>query len=182
MKTLVIYASPIKEEQSISRKLTNEYIKKNNINIIETINLNEIKGLENPMSESNLSDKTFFSDGISDMILEKFSKVESIIVSTSMINFNVPALLKNMIDKIAIAGRTFKYKYDGNGESVGLLDHLSVKIIATQGAPKGWYPFGDHVKYLEGTFNFLGMKVEDSILLGGTKTKEFDIKQISELI
>ena len=180
MKTLVLYASPTIETEngSISQKATKYFLEaykeKNQKKEIIEIDLNKEKNISQPLNSKLFLIKEFYDDGVTKDILKLLSEVEHLIVSTSMINFNVPAVLKNWIDRIAVAGKTFKYKYDGSGLSEGLLTNISVQIIATQGAPKGWYPFGDHVKYLEGTFNFLGMNVKESILIDGTKTKEFN--------
>lgn len=186
MKTIVLYASPIKgvNTDSISTKLAKKFIieyKKNfpKSEIIEfDLNKEEI-GTTTLTSELFYS-KKFFSESTSGKFISLLKEAQHLIVSTPMINFNVPAVMKNFIDHIALAGETFRYKYDGNGESEGLLTNLTVQILATQGAPKGWYPFGDHVAYLEGTFNFLGIKVNETILVGGTKTKEFNLKTIEQ--
>lgn len=188
MKTLVLYASPLTKSKpgSISQKATKKFLelyKVNNFNkeIIE-LDLNEKKCLTKSLDSFSFKDGSFFSDGLTDEILSQLKNVDHLIISTSMINFNVPAVLKNLIDRIAVANKTFKYKYDGNGKSEGLIKHITVQIIATQGAPKGWYPFGDHVTYLEGVFNFLGMKVQESILIAGTKTKEWSASSIEKNI
>lgn len=184
MKTIVLYASPTRETEggSISTKLTERFLieyKKNfpNKEIIE-IDLNKNKLGTEVLTSEGFANKSFFEE--SNSIIELLNEADHLIVSSPMINFNVPAVMKNFLDHIAVAGKTFKYKYDGNGESEGLLKNLTVQILSTQGAPKGWYPFGDHVAYLEGTFNFLGMKVNKSILVDGTKTKEFNSISIED--
>ena len=186
MKTLVLYASPLTEMEtgSISQKATKRYLefykKEYPESEIVEVDLNKLDHLHTSLTSYSMASGSFFDNGVTDKLLEELDRFEHVIVATSMINFNVPAILKNLIDHIAVAGRTFRYKYDGNGESEGLLTNISIKIIATQGAPKGWYPFGDHVKYLEGTFDFLGMKVNKSILIDGTKTKEFNSVPLEE--
>ncbi|WP_029330341.1 NAD(P)H-dependent oxidoreductase, partial [Metamycoplasma cloacale] len=78
------------------------------------------------------------------------------------------------------ANETFSYKYSNKGDAIGLLKNLKLQVIATQGAPEDWYLWGNHVKYLEETFKFLGLNVNESILIAGTKTKEFALKSKEE--
>ncbi len=186
MKTIVIYASPTREMPggSISTKLAEKFLVeyKNNFpdtNILE-IDLNKEEIGKNTLTSRGLETKSFFSKSTSEKYINLLKESDHLIVASPMINFNVPATLKNFIDHIAVAGNTFKYKYDGDGESEGLLSNLTVQILSTQGAPKGWYPFGDHVAYLKGTFEFLGMKVNEPILVDGTKTKLFAEKTVEE--
>lgn len=96
-----------------------------------------------------------------------------------MINFNIPVTLKNFIDHIAIANKTFSYKYSKKGDAIGLLNNLDVQIIATQGAPLDWYPFASHYKFLEGFWNFVGANVKESIIIHSVKIVE-NIKKTKE--
>lgn len=186
MKTLVIYASPLtKTETSISSLATKQYLKylsQNKETKIEEVDLNDKKEFQYSLNSNTFTSGEFFGNGNSDFWIDKLKSTDHLVISTSMINFNIPAVLKNFIDTIAVANKTFKYKYDGSGESEGLLNNLRVQIIASQGAPKGWYPFGDHVAYLEGTFNFLGSKVLKPVLVDGTKTKKFIEKSLEQKI
>ncbi|NQZ65848.1 MAG: FMN-dependent NADH-azoreductase [Mycoplasmatales bacterium] len=186
MKTVVLYASPTREMPggSISTKLAEKFLveyRKNfpNAEILEfDLNKEEI-GIKT-LTADKLVTKEFFSEATTKKFIELLKSANHLIVSSPMINFNVPAVLKNFLDHVAVANQTFRYKYDGDGESEGLVTNLTVQILCTQGAPKGWYPFGDHVAYLKGTFEFLGMKVNQPILVDGTKTKSFGQKSVEE--
>ncbi|WP_277870042.1 NAD(P)H-dependent oxidoreductase [Metamycoplasma auris] len=59
------------------------------------------------------------------------------------------------------------------GASIGLLSNLKVQIIATQGAPYGWYLWANHISYLEGIWDFLGAEVAKSIRIDGTKVEPY---------
>ncbi|EGV00122.1 FMN-dependent NADH-azoreductase [Mycoplasmopsis columbina] len=141
---------------------------------------------DSPFAKKSLNAKNFqkfFSDGDSDEFIDLLKNTDVLIISSPMINFNYSSLVKNFLDAVCVADKTFSYKYAKQGGSIGLLDHLQVIIIGTQGAPKGWYEFGDHVRALEGTFNFLGAKQIDSLLIAGTKVeplKSLTQKQILE--
>ncbi|MFL1043545.1 NAD(P)H-dependent oxidoreductase, partial [Mycoplasmopsis synoviae] len=73
--------------------------------------------------------------------------------------------------------KTFNYKYSKKSDAVGLLDHLRVMIVTTQGAPKDWYLWGNHTNWLIGTWKFLGAKYVDTFELNGTKLSVFADKK-----
>ncbi|WP_438341318.1 hypothetical protein [Mycoplasma sp. 3341] len=46
----------------------------------------------------------------------------------------------------------------------------------------GWYEWGNHVKYLEGTFKFVYAKLNESFLIDGTKVGELATKSAQEVV
>ena len=173
-KVLVLYSSPLKKQEngSISCKLAKKYLelykKEYKGDSIIEMDLNN-----EPMANINLNSnnfKTFFNEMDSDKYIEQLKNVDKLIIVAPMINFNYPVVLKNYLDHILVANKTFKYKYDSNGQSEGLLKHLHVQLITTQGADFGWYPWGNVEKMLRGTCEFFGAKINDSIVVYGTKT------------
>ena len=114
-----------------------------------------------------------------DIFLNLLKEANKLIIGAPMINFNIPVTLKNFIDHIAIANKTFSYKYSKKGDAIGLLNNLDVQIIATQGAPLDWYPFASHYKFLEGFWNFVGANVKESIIIHSVKIAE-NIKKTKE--
>lgn len=170
-KVLVLLASPVAKENSYStyfaNKFIEEYRKFNPEHQIKVIDLNEHPVSQKTLTSSNFS--TFFNEEDSDSLINELKETDKLLVASPMINFNVPATLKNYLDHICVANKTFSYKYKAKGSSVGLLDRLKVQIITSQGAPSGWYSFSSHTQYLEGLFNFLGMNVTSPIEIVGTK-------------
>jgi FMN-dependent NADH-azoreductase len=75
-----------------------------------------------------------------------------------MYNFSVPSQLKAWIDRIAQAGRTFKYTEQG---PVGLAGGKTVIVASTRGGAYSANPalaFLDHQEsYLKALFGFLGV-------------------------
>ncbi|MBN0919134.1 FMN-dependent NADH-azoreductase [[Mycoplasma] gypis] len=172
-KILVIISSINPEEKSISTKLAKTFVElysQDHEAEFEFLNVNDLKMSNTTLSSQNFSG--FFNEEDSDKYINQLKNVDKVIVSAPMYNFNVPATLKNYLDHVLVANKTFSYKYSKKGDAIGLLDHLKVQILATQGAPYGWYLWGNHVKYLEGTFEFVGAKINKSILIDGTKLKE----------
>ncbi|MGZ9762790.1 FMN-dependent NADH-azoreductase [Mycoplasma sp. 5912] len=107
----------------------------------------------------------------SDKWINLLKETDLVVISTSMINFAASVVVKNFIDSVSLADKTFSYKYSKKGEAIGLLDHLNVLIIASQGAPQDWYQWGSHVSWLEGTWKFLGAKNVQIYRINGTKVK-----------
>ncbi|ACF07072.1 FMN-dependent NADH-azoreductase [Metamycoplasma arthritidis] len=170
-KVLVLLSSPVAKENSYSTyfatKFVEEYQKINQEDEIKIIDLNSFDVSQKTLTSGNFA--TFFNENDSDALINELKSVDKLIVASPMINFNVPATLKNYLDHICVANKTFSYKYKAKGASIGLLDHLKVQIITSQGAPSGWYSFSSHTKYLEGLFNFLGIEIAPSIEITGTK-------------
>ncbi|AZZ65778.1 FMN-dependent NADH-azoreductase [Metamycoplasma phocicerebrale] len=183
-KVLVLYSSPIQSEKSISTLLTKKFVelyKKNNENDqIKELDLNELEMARLSQTSKNMP-KTY-SEELSNKYINLLKETDKLIISCPMINFNVPVVLKNFLDRIAVANKTFSYKYSAKGGSIGLLDNLTVKIIATQGAPEGWYQWAGHTSFLEGIWNFFGAKLSPTILVAGTKVKPYFEMQPQEIV
>lgn len=142
---------------------------------VKRVDLNQTVFAKTILNEANLN--TYWNDVESDKWINELKETDLLVVSMSMINFAPSTVLKNFIDAVTIAGKTFTYEGATSTMPVGLLSKLKVLIIATQGANYGTYPWGDHVKWLKGTLNFLGVKNIYNFDIFGTKVSE-----ISKLI
>jgi len=101
-------------------------------------------------------------------ILDEFLEADTIVIGAPMYNFNISSQLKAWIDRIAVAGKTFRYTENG---PEGLAVDKRVIVAVSRG---GFYDQGhafEHVKaYLKPMFNFLGIEPEfvhaDGIAVG----------------
>ena len=91
-------------------------------------------------------------------VLDAFLAADIVVVGAPMYNFSIPTQLKAWIDRLAIAGRTFRYSAAG---VEGLAGGKTVIIASSRG---GFYGEGtpiaflDHQEtYLKGLFSFLGI-------------------------
>lgn len=94
----------------------------------------------------------------SDVLLDEFLAVDEIVIGAPMYNFSIPTQLKAWIDRIVIAGRTFKYTEQG---AVGLAGGKKLTIISTRGnhyTGNAAIRTLDHQEeYLKTIFNFIGV-------------------------
>jgi FMN-dependent NADH-azoreductase len=104
-----------------------------------------------------LSHLTLGGSGDQD-VLEEFLAADTIVIGAPMYNFTVPSQLKAWIDRILVAGTTFRYGANG---PEGLAGGKRVIVAVSRG---GFYDEAnalEHVKtYLNGVFGFIGITPE----------------------
>ncbi|ATZ17313.1 FMN-dependent NADH-azoreductase [Williamsoniiplasma luminosum] len=170
-KLLVINASSTPCEKSYTKGLTDLFLKYyqelNPHDEVIYLNLNNEKMAGITLTTANAV--TYWNQEDAHKYIQQLKDVDKVVVTSPMNNFNISGLMKNYLDHVLLANETFSYKYSKKGEAIGLLPHLKVQIITTQGAPFGWYTWGNHTENLKGTWEFVGAKVNTPILLAGTK-------------
>ncbi|WP_029905692.1 FMN-dependent NADH-azoreductase [Mycoplasmopsis opalescens] len=147
---------------------------------LEIIDLNNSIFNQNCLTTGNF--KTFWNENESDKYIEQLKQTDLLIVAAPMVNFSIPTVLKNFIDTIAVAKKTFSYKYDAKGGSIGHLNNLKILLITSQGAPTSWYKWSNFSGYLKGVFNFLGAERIEKIAVNGTKTDPLNKLSLDDLI
>lgn len=86
--------------------------------------------------------------------LEQFLAADVIVIGAPMYNFSIPSTLKAWIDRIAIAGKTFKYTATG---PVGLAGGKKVIIASGRGGLHTGAPSDFQEPYLRQVLGFLGI-------------------------
>ena len=92
-----------------------------------------------------------------EVMMREFLDADVVVIGAPMYNFSVPSQLKAWIDRIAVAGRTFRYGPNG---AEGLAGGKKIVVISSRG---GVYSVGpaaafDHQEsYLRAMFTFLGI-------------------------
>jgi FMN-dependent NADH-azoreductase len=113
----------------------------------------------------------------SQAVLEEFLAADIVVIGAPMYNFTIPTQLKAWIDRIVVAGKTFRYSAEG---PVGLAGNKRVIIAISRG---GLYGPGapaavlEHLEsYLRGVFGFIGVVNPELIvaegLMIGTEQRE----------
>ena len=94
-------------------------------------------------------------------VLDEFLGADTIVIGAPMYNFTLPTQLKAWLDRILVAGRTFRYTESG---PEGLAGGRRVIVALARG---GVYEAGspasslEHLEtYLRGIFNFIGIEPE----------------------
>jgi FMN-dependent NADH-azoreductase len=99
-----------------------------------------------------------FADG---SVLDEFVAADTVVIGAPMYNFTIPSQLKAWIDRIVIAGKTFRYTETGpEGLAKGkrVIIALARGGIYSQGSPASAL---EHLEtYLRGVFNFIGVEPE----------------------
>lgn len=78
-----------------------------------------------------------------------------LVIGAPMYNFSIPSTLKAWIDRVAVAGRTFRYTADGpEGLATG---KRAILVIAQGGVHAEHAPSEHHESYLKWMLGFLGI-------------------------
>ena len=87
--------------------------------------------------------------------LQEFLAADVIVIGVPMYNFGIPSQLKAWIDRIAVAGKTFRYSAEG---AEGLAGGKTVVVAATYGGLHPADGASNFVEpYLRFVFGFLGI-------------------------
>jgi FMN-dependent NADH-azoreductase len=105
------------------------------------------------------------------VVLDEFLAADIVVIGAPMYNFTIPSQLKAWIDRIVIAGKTFKYGAQG---AEGLAGNKRVIIAISRG---GFYgagtpaAVGEHLEtYLRWVFGFIGITNPEIISADGIQT------------
>ena len=97
-------------------------------------------------------------------LLDQLRAADTLVLAVPMINFGIPAQLKNWIDAVAKAGQSFRYTANG---PEGLLTGKKVYAVLTRGGIYRDLPADTMVPYLRSVLGFLGMSDIDFIYAEG---------------
>ena len=149
--TILKIDSSITGEASVSRQLTRATVDQ-----LVAQNL-EQRVIERDLVATPLSHLTLGGSGDAD-VLDEFLAADTVVIGAPMYNFSVPSQLKAWIDRILVAGTTFRYGANG---PEGLAGNKRVIVAVSRG---GFYDDAsllEHVKtYLNGVLGFIGITPE----------------------
>ena len=114
-------------------------------------------------------------------VLDEFLASDTVVIGAPMYNFTLPTQLKAWLDRILVAGKTFRYTETG---PEGLAGGKRVIVALARG---GFYDAGspaaslEHLEtYLRGVFNFIGIEPEfvaaDGLAVG-PEQRESSVRQ-----
>ena len=157
--TILHIDSSITGENSASRRLSGSIVEQISDGSNSAIVYRDLAG--DPLPHLTL-------DAFADTsVLDEFLAADTIVIGAPMYNFTLPSQLKAWIDRIAVAGKTFRYTESG---PEGLAGGKRVIIaLARGGVYSGASPAAalEHLEtYLRGVFNFIGIEPEFVIAEG----------------
>jgi FMN-dependent NADH-azoreductase len=117
---------------------------------------------------TGLSDEERAQVALSEELLEEFLAADIVVIGAPMYNLSLPTQLKAWIDRVAQAGRTFKYTESG---PVGLAGGKRVVIASSRGGMYANTPLEmlDHQEaYLRGVLGFWGITDVEIVRAEGT--------------
>jgi FMN-dependent NADH-azoreductase len=162
--TILQLDSSITGENSVSRQITRSIVER----LVETApgtNVIHRDLVADPIDHLTLG---AFADT---SVLDEFLAADTVVIGAPMYNFTVPTQLKSWLDRILVAGKTFRYTENG---PEGLAGGKRVIVALARG---GFYGAGspasalEHTEtYLRGVFGFIGIEPEfvaaDGIAVG----------------
>ena len=115
-------------------------------------------GFRMPPGATELSDVQTSENAISEALVSQFLAADVIVVGAPLYNFSIPSQLKAWIDRVAQAGRTFKYTEKG---PQGLAGGKTVIVVSTRGGvystSEGGRAMEHQESYLQTVFGFFGI-------------------------
>jgi FMN-dependent NADH-azoreductase len=167
LKLLHIDSSPL-AAQSVSRELTRrtveQWVATHPGTVVEHLDLAvdapshlslESLGFRLGLDAAELTEAQKRENAVSEKLVSQFLAADVVVIGAPMYNFSIPSQLKAWIDRIAQAGRTFKYTETG---PQGLAGGKTVIVASTRGGAYAAMPAMDHQEsYLRTVFGFLGI-------------------------
>ncbi len=149
--TILHIDSSITGENSVSRVLTRHIV--DQLSSADPRNLVVARDLvEQPLDHLTLQAMGDTS------VLDEFLAADTVVIGAPMYNFTLPTQLKSWLDRILVAGRTFRYTEQG---PEGLAGGKRVIVAVSRG---GFYEEGNALEHLEtylrGAFGFIGIEPE----------------------
>lgn len=106
--------------------------------------------------------------------LEQFKAADTVVIGAPMYNFTIPSQLKAWIDRVLVAGETFRYREDGSVE--GLMGGKSVIVAIARGGLYGEdsaQRSAEHAeRYLSSVLGFIGIEDPVFVIAEGLKVSE----------
>ena len=108
---------------------------------------------------------------LGERIIQQYLDADVVVIGAAMYNFGITSTLKAWIDRISVAGRTFKYTEQG---PVGLAGEKKAYIASSRGGVYGENSPADFQEdFLKTIFNFTGVNDVEIIRAEGVSMSEF---------
>ncbi|MEM9085385.1 MAG: NAD(P)H-dependent oxidoreductase [Pseudomonadota bacterium] len=183
MSNILHIKASIRGDESISNQIGQALVTsltKGGANVnTRDLSKNDIPLVSAPRFEANLTpaaDRTPEQAelaAIADTLIAELGAADTIVFSTPIYNFGVPAVVKAWADLVARAGTTFKYTENG---PVGLLEGKKAYIAAASGGTPIGADFDFMSTWLTFFLGFLGIKDVEVIAADGIMGADAEAK------
>jgi FMN-dependent NADH-azoreductase len=120
---------------------------------------------QDPVLRSNLA--------LGNAVLEEFLAADIVVIGVAFYNFSVSSQLKAWVDRIAVAGRTFRYSERGvEGLAGGKRVILAISRGGFYGEGQPTRAFEHAESYLRGVFGFIGITQLEVVAAEGVAVGE----------
>jgi len=143
-------------DNSVSRQLSAAVVARFN-ETIENLDVTYRDLDRNPiphLSSASLAQADAAEATDAETVMQQFLAADVIVIGAPMYNFSIPSTLKAWIDRVAVAGRTFKYTENG---PVGLAGGKRVIIASARGGIYTDSPADFQEPFLRQVFAFMGI-------------------------
>jgi len=130
-----------------------------------------------------LNDKQREALALSDQLIAELVAADMLVIGAPMYNFMIPTQLKNWIDLIARAGKTFSYTEMG---PQGLISNTKAIIVTTRGGAHKDQSSDQEIPYLKNILSFIGINDVEVVyaesLAMGAEAAALNLEQASQQI
>ncbi len=164
MKNILVVSSSLNGEEGNSNKLVNLFLTglegtDVNLDYLDVDNLalphltqGEMAAWMTEPAARNDQQKALAAT--SDELIERLVKADEVVIGLPMYNLGVPSTFKAWIDRLARAGKTFKYTETG---PVGLLEDKPVYVLCARGGAYAGSEYDTQTPYIKHIFGLMGI-------------------------
>lgn len=164
MKTILVVNSSLNSDAGNSSKLVESYLEKLSGDEVklDILDLNEAQlphltqkemGAWMTAPEERTREQAELA-GISDALLSRLEEADEVVIGLPMYNLGVPSTFKVWIDRLARAGKSFKYTENG---PVGLIADKPVTVLAARGGVYAGTEYDTQTPYIRHIFGLMGI-------------------------
>lgn len=166
MSTLLLIESSVRQQDSVSRQLSEEFVAQwRQANPggrvlsrdlarepLPHLDADLLGGWMKPAAEQSAAEQTALAR--SDQLIEELLAADVLVLGAPMYNFAIPSTLKAWLDHVLRAGVTFKYTEQGPR---GLLQGKRAYVLTARGGVYAGGPLDQQEPYLRQALGFIGI-------------------------
>lgn len=105
----------------------------------------------------------------SDNLIDQLLSHDTLVLAVPMYNLGIPSTLKTWIDRVARAGKTFRYTAEG---PVGMVENMHAYLVFARGGIYRDTPLDTQTGYLKSVLGLMGIQSVETIFAEGLNMGE----------